>query len=144
MQPKTKTRSFPRQRHFLAAFFISFLWGMFGVDRMYLGKWGSGILKLMTLGGFGIWVVVDLFLIMGGQMRDKQERPLLQAQEYKRFAYSTVLIFAIVLGLVVLINGILLILSIEQLFNLFQGGGVDSLKQMLPAGFEVPDVTQGY
>lgn len=143
MQPKTKTRTFPRQRHFLAAFFISFLWGVFGVDRMYLGKWGTGILKLVTLGGFGIWVVIDLFLIMGGQMRDKQDRELLQVKEYKRFAYSTVLIFAVVLGVIVLVNGVILIVSIEQIFTLLQGGGLDSLKQALPGGLQIPDEFQG-
>jgi TM2 domain-containing membrane protein YozV len=41
MQPNAKTKKFPGQRHFLAVFFLSFMWGVFGVDRMYLGKWGT-------------------------------------------------------------------------------------------------------
>ena len=45
-----RIKKFPKQRHFLAVFFISFMWGTLGVDRMYLGKWGTGILKLITLG----------------------------------------------------------------------------------------------
>lgn len=44
---------------------ISFLIGELGIDRFYLGQTGLGILKLITCGGFGIWWLIDLFLIMG-------------------------------------------------------------------------------
>ena len=42
------------QRHFLAAFFFSFIFGVFGADRFYLGKIWTGILKFLTFGGLGI------------------------------------------------------------------------------------------
>jgi len=95
---------------------------MFGVDRMYLGKWGTGLLKLVTLGGFGIWVIVDLWLIMSGAMRDAQGREMLQVAEYKSFANKTVLIFAIAVGLIVLINGLMLIAFVNQLMTDMQNG----------------------
>jgi len=117
-----KTKKFPGQRHFLAVFFISFMWGTFGVDRMYLGKWGTGILKLVTFGGFGIWVLVDLVLIMAGTMRDKQGREMLQFAEYKAFAFKLVLIFAIALGAIVLINGLFLIAAVTQFITDMQNG----------------------
>ena len=44
---------------------ISLLAGGFGVDRFYIGDTGLGIGKLLTCGGFGIWAIVDWFLIMG-------------------------------------------------------------------------------
>ena len=44
---------------------ISFLGGSLGIDRFYLGQTGKGILKLITCGGFGIWAIIDLFIIMG-------------------------------------------------------------------------------
>ena len=44
---------------------ISFLGGGLGIDRFYLGQTGKGILKLITCGGFGIWAIIDLFIIMG-------------------------------------------------------------------------------
>jgi TM2 domain-containing membrane protein YozV len=48
----------------LVLIILSYLLGMFGVDRMYLGCWGTGFLKLITIGGFGIWYLIDLLSIM--------------------------------------------------------------------------------
>ncbi len=136
-------KSEPRQRHFLAAFFLSFMWGTFGVDRMYMGFWGLGFLKLITFGGFGIWVIVDIILIMGGYMRDKQGREMLQSAEYKKFAYRTVFIFAVILGLIVLVNGILIILGFSQLFIMLQDGTLPEIPGINggPAGLP-PDLQQ--
>jgi uncharacterized protein (TIGR02145 family) len=54
-------------------FFISFFLGIFGIDRFYAGKNGSGTLKLLTLGGYGIWWLVDLYLIAKGEfVKDKE------------------------------------------------------------------------
>jgi TM2 domain-containing membrane protein YozV len=38
--------------------------GWAGIDRMYLGCWGTGLLKLVTLGGLGIWYFIDLILLL--------------------------------------------------------------------------------
>ena len=34
-------------------------------DRFYMGDTGLGIGKLITCGGFGIWAIIDWFLVMG-------------------------------------------------------------------------------
>ncbi len=45
-------------------FLVSLFAGHLGLDRFLLGQTGKGILKLITYGGFHIWWVIDLFLIM--------------------------------------------------------------------------------
>lgn len=126
---KIHTKKIPRQRHFLILFFFSFMWGTFGVDRFYMGLYGTGILKLVTLGGLGFWAITDLIVVMTGTFKDKQGRLALQADEYKKFAGRTILWFAVILGLVILINGILLILGIYSLITSFQDG---SIQNMIP------------
>ncbi|MBM4454071.1 MAG: TM2 domain-containing protein [Chloroflexi bacterium] len=44
----------------LTILIISFLAGYFGLDRFYRGQIGWGIIKMITVGGAGIWYLVDL------------------------------------------------------------------------------------
>jgi TM2 domain-containing membrane protein YozV len=50
---------------------LSFFLGGLGVDRFYVGKIGTGILKLITLGGFGIWWLIDLIMVLADKFTDK-------------------------------------------------------------------------
>lgn len=45
-----------------------------GVHRFYLGKIGTGILMLLTLGGLGIWTTIDFVFAVSGLMKDKEGR----------------------------------------------------------------------
>ena len=55
---------------------LSIFLGGLGVDRFYVGKTGTGIAKLLTLGGCGVWWVVDIILILTGGFTDANGQPL--------------------------------------------------------------------
>ena len=50
---------------------LAFLLGVIGAHRFYVGKTGTGILMLFTFGGLGIWLLIDLILIITGQFTNK-------------------------------------------------------------------------
>jgi TM2 domain-containing membrane protein YozV len=54
-----------REKNTTVALVLSLFIGTLGVDRFYIGSIGLGILKLITFGGFGIWALIDWFLIIG-------------------------------------------------------------------------------
>jgi len=66
----------PGDRDWSLALLLSMFLGALGIDRFYLGYTGLGILKLVTLGGCGIWHLVDAILIAIGKVPDAQGRPL--------------------------------------------------------------------
>ena len=52
-----------REVNWILALLMSIFFGWIGVDRFIMGKVGTGILKLITLGGLGVWWLIDLILI---------------------------------------------------------------------------------
>jgi len=63
-------------KDWLTALLLSIFLGGLGVDRFYLGYIGLGILKLITLGGFGIWALIDLIMIATNKLKDSDGNPL--------------------------------------------------------------------
>ena len=55
----------------VVALILSIFLGELGIDRFYLGYIGTGILKLITCGGFGIWWLIDLIIIATGKLKPK-------------------------------------------------------------------------
>lgn len=60
-----------KNKHYSVALRLSAYGGIFGLDRLYLGRYGTGILKLYTLGGLGVWWLIDLHNLIQGKTLTK-------------------------------------------------------------------------
>lgn len=81
------------ERSYMVATMLSLFLGYFGVDRFYMGQIGRGLGKLFTLGGFGIWYVIDLVLIATGASKDADGRTLVGYERSHKTAWLVIGIF---------------------------------------------------
>ncbi|MFN0118127.1 MAG: NINE protein [Elusimicrobiota bacterium] len=59
------------------ALLLCFFLGGLGIHRFYVGKIKTGIAIILTIGGFfGIWPLIDLILIIMGEFKDKEGKPI--------------------------------------------------------------------
>jgi hypothetical protein len=80
----------------LATFF-----GFLGADRFYLGKVGTGVLKLIGFGWFGVWWLLDLMRINKGTQKDSNGRNLSDADG---FIGKARVISAVLIPIVLIVN----------------------------------------
>ena len=58
------------EKDWLVTLLLCFFLGGIGVHRFYVGRIGSGIAMILTLGGLGIWVLIDLIIVACGNFKD--------------------------------------------------------------------------
>lgn len=64
------------EKGFVPMILLCFFLGIFGVHRFYAGKIGTGILMLLTVGGLGIWNMIDFVMIVCGKFTDGDGLPI--------------------------------------------------------------------
>ena len=60
------------EKSWMVVVLLSFFLGSLGVDRFYVGKTGSGIAKLLTCGGLGVWALIDFIMVLMGKYTDAE------------------------------------------------------------------------
>ena len=64
------------EKNFVPTLLLAIFLGMLGIHRFFVGKIGTGILQLITFGGFGIWATIDVIMIVVGSFKDKNGLPV--------------------------------------------------------------------
>ncbi len=64
------------EKQWIITLLLCWFLGVFGVHRFYTGHIGLGILQLITLGGCGIWWLIDFIIIIIGDFKDAQGNPI--------------------------------------------------------------------
>ena len=64
------------EKSWIATLLLCFFLGCLGVHRFYAGKIGTGVLQLLTWGGFGIWVFIDFIMIIVGSFTDSEGKAI--------------------------------------------------------------------
>ena len=55
----------------IVAALLCWIVGIIGVHRFYLGYTWQGVVQILTLGGLGIWTLIDLIRIIIGDLQPK-------------------------------------------------------------------------
>lgn len=58
------------QKSWLVTFILCIFLGYLGIHRFYTGNVVTGILQILTGGGCGLWVLLDIILLLTGLYRD--------------------------------------------------------------------------
>ena len=75
MQPQVM-QQMNSEKDWLITLILSIVVGGFGIDRFYTGSVLLGVLKLVTLGGLGVWWLIDLIMLVTGNYKDGNGNPI--------------------------------------------------------------------
>lgn len=64
------------QKRWIVALIFSGVLGWCGIDRFYFGQMGWGVVKLITVGGLGVWWTVDFILLVTGAWKGSAAMPV--------------------------------------------------------------------
>jgi TM2 domain-containing membrane protein YozV len=65
-------------KDWLTALLLAIFLGALGVHRFYTGHTAIGVVQLLTLGGCGIWALIDIIQIATGSFKDAKGNKLVK------------------------------------------------------------------
>ena len=75
LQSKTETTTVSDKKRLLTTILCT-VFGLFGAHRFYVGKTGTAKVMVFTIGGVGIWWLVDLLIVLFGEFTDTEGRKI--------------------------------------------------------------------
>ncbi|MDR3002458.1 MAG: TM2 domain-containing protein [Fibromonadaceae bacterium] len=81
MEENQQTSANVSDREWNTTLLLAIFLGGFGADRFYVGKMGSGIAKLLTGGGCGIWAIIDMIALIQGNYTDAEGKLVRKVKE---------------------------------------------------------------
>ena len=78
-QPYTSIKSEEQQKNenkWITTLLLCWFLGVFCVHRFYTGHTAIGVIQLLTLGGCGIWTLIDFIIIIAGNYKDANGNPI--------------------------------------------------------------------
>lgn len=91
-------------------YFLCLILGSLGIHRFYVGKIWTGLLMLLTVGGLGLWVLVDLMFIVNNKFEDKQKNIVILTKKPSLFKRTLIIVSTIILWLVLSVGGFFIVI----------------------------------
>ncbi len=89
---------------------LCFFLGWLGVHRFINGKIGTGILMFLTFGGCGVWILIDLIMILCGAFKNSKGQNVKVNKPFFKIWSNVVVIVLIILQVIVQVVVVILVL----------------------------------
>ena len=113
---ETPLASNKKPAEFLPTVLLALFLGQFGIHRFFTGQYITGLLQLITLGGCGIWALIDIIMICFNKFRDSQGRLLAKYDKALGIVIFVLILIPVFLILLCML-GIILAISLPSILK---------------------------
>ena len=97
--PQVQAQPKPAEKSWLVTALLSFFVGFLGIHRFYTGYIVIGIVQLLTLGGCGLWALIDLICILANKFKDAKGQALTDYNKVVAIVLSVLIVLSILVGM---------------------------------------------
>ena len=106
------------KKSWIISLILCFFLGIFGIHNFYLKKIKKGIIQMITLGGLGIWALVDLFCIIQQKYKDKDGNIILKKESQNKVLKIVIVFMIVSIGCGIVYSSKKLIYSVNVFTNI--------------------------